>query len=205
MVNKKIPRSQRLAWLEGLRIFGVVLLSLYYAQLLFTDSAYTPQPTGLQDNLQRLVAAIEGFSDRGVLFGAISIPAWFGFQFIDVFVLISGFSLVLSQTNETLDAARFLKRRLLRILFPFWTIAWLSCPILWAVGMATHTSSPSLWQMFNGVAFPFTLDYSGEMLRSISTTWGWMPLIFSFTLVSPFLWHLLQRWGPPICYGSAFC
>jgi peptidoglycan/LPS O-acetylase OafA/YrhL len=195
MGSNRFSRSQRLSWLEGIRVFGVILLLLYHAQLLFTGYAYTPQPTGLLDNLRRLITPIEVFSNQGFLFQFLSIPIRFGFQFIDVFVLISGFSLVLSQKGRNLDVASFLKHRALRILLPFWTVAWLSCPILWAVGIATHTDIPGAWQLFNGVAFPLTFDYSGDSLRSISSTWGLMPLILSFAMLSPFLWYLLQRWG----------
>ncbi|UBF24162.1 acyltransferase family protein [Kovacikia minuta CCNUW1] len=195
MATNRVFRSQRLGWLEGIRIFGVVSLLLYHAQLLFTGYAYTPQPTGLLDNLQRLVAPVEAFPDRGLLFHFLSIPPWFGFQFIDVFVLISGFSFVLSQQGRALKVADFLKLRMLRILFPFWTVAWLSCPILWAIGVATQTDTPGAWQLFHGIAFPLIFDYSGEALRSISETWGFMPLILSFALISPLLWYLLQRWG----------
>jgi peptidoglycan/LPS O-acetylase OafA/YrhL len=195
MGNNRLSRLQRLSWLEGIRIFGVVSLLLYHAQLLFTGYAYTPQPTGLLDNLQRLVTPIDVFSNQGFLFQFLDIPVRFGFQFIDVFILISGFSLVLSQKGKTLNVASFLKRRALRILFPFWTVVWLSCPILWAVGVATHTDTPGAWQLFNGVAFPLIFDYSGDSLRSISSTWGLMPLILSFAVLSPFLWYLLQRWG----------
>ncbi|MBD2019077.1 acyltransferase family protein, partial [Leptolyngbya sp. FACHB-36] len=129
-------RSQRLAWLEGIRISAAVLLLLYHAQLLFTGYAYTPQPTGLLDNLQQLLS-VSGSPDAGPLTGILTAPIWFGFQFVDVFVLLSGFSLVLSLKGKPLEVGSFLKRRVLRILWPFWTVAWLSYPILWAIGTAT--------------------------------------------------------------------
>jgi peptidoglycan/LPS O-acetylase OafA/YrhL len=195
MVNSKMPRSPRLAWLEGIRITAAVLLLLYHAQLLFTGYAYTPQPTGLADNLRQLVSPVEGAADPGLLLRLLGIPAWFGFQFVDVFVLISGFSLVLSLKGEPLAVGNFLKRRVLRILWPFWTVAWLSYPILWAIGVATHSYIPSLWHTFAGATFPLLFDYSGELLLATSGPWWFVPLILSFALIFPFLWHLLQRWG----------
>ncbi|MCL6435616.1 MAG: acyltransferase [Leptolyngbyaceae cyanobacterium HOT.MB2.61] len=195
MANKRGLRSQRLGWLEGIRIFGVIFLLLYHAQSLFTGYAYTPQPIGLAENLEQLLAPVESFSDRGLLFRLLSIPIWFGFQFVDVFVLISGFCLVLSQKGKPLDIRGFLKRRMLRLLFPFWTIAWLSLPILWAIGVAANIPLPNPWQMFAAATFPLLADFSGELLRATSSTWGFMPLILSFGLLSPFLWLLLLRWG----------
>lgn len=195
MINKRVARSQRLAWLEGIRILGVILLLIYHAQLLFTGYAYTPQPIGLTENLEQLLAPVESLSDRGLLFRFFSIPAWFGFQFVDVFVLISGFCLVLSQKGKPLDIAGFLKRRVLRLLFPFWTVVWLSLPVLWAVGLATNLTIPNPWQMFAAATFPLLTDFSGELLRANSHTWGFMPLILSFGLLSPLLRILLLRWG----------
>lgn len=194
MTNLKMPRSQRLAWLEGVRIFAAVLLLLYHAQLLFTGYAYTPQPTGLVANLQQLVSPVEG-ADPGLLLRLLGIPTWFGFQFVDVFVLISGFSLVLSLRGQPLEVGSFLKHRVLRILWPFWTVAWLSYPILWAIGVATHSYIPSLWHTFAGATFPLLFDYGGELLLATSGPWWFVPLILSFALLFPFLWYLLQRWG----------
>ncbi|HEY9656100.1 MAG TPA: acyltransferase family protein, partial [Crinalium sp.] len=192
MTNSKMPRSQRLAWLEGIRIFAAVLLLLYHSQLLFTGYAYTPQPTGLADNLRQLVTPVEGAIDPGLLLRLLGIPAWFGFQFVDVFVLISGFSLVLSLKGQPLEVGKFLKRRVLRILWPFWTVAWLSYPILWAIGVATQSYIPSLWHTFAGATFPLLFDYGGELLLATSGPWWFVPLILSFRLLFPFLWYLLQ-------------
>lgn len=194
-VNQGISRSQRLAWLEGIRIFAAVLLLLYHAQLLFTGYAYTPQPTGLLDNLQRLTHPAATLVDWNPTFWLLSIPTWFGFQFVDVFILISGFSLVLSLKGKPLEVSSFLKRRLLRILWPLWTIAWLSYPVLWAIGMATSTYTPHPWHIFAGSTFPLLFDYGGQLLLHTSGPWWFVPLILSFALLFPFLWHLLQRWG----------
>ncbi|XGV94484.1 MAG: acyltransferase family protein [Leptolyngbya sp. BL-A-14] len=195
MANSTMTRSSRLAWLEGIRILAAVLLLLYHAQLLYTGYAYTPQPTGLAANLRQLISPVEGAADPGWLLRFAGIPAWFGFQFVDVFVLISGFSLVLSLRGKPLVVGSFLKHRVLRILWPFWTVAWLSYPVLWAIGVATHSYIPSLWHIFAGVTFPLLFDYSGELLLPTSGPWWFVPLILSFALIFPFLWHLLQRWG----------
>lgn len=195
MVSHRVWRSRHLGWLEGIRIFGVILLLLYHAQSLFTGYAYTPQPIGLTENLEQLLAPIESLSDRGLLFRLLQIPAWFGFQFIDVFVLINGFCLVLSQKGKPLQVGHFLKHRMLRLLFPFWTISWISLPVLWTLGIAANLSIPNPWQMFAAATFPLLADFSGELLRSTSSTWGFLPLILSFGLLSPLLWTLLLRWG----------
>ncbi|NJN90965.1 MAG: acyltransferase [Leptolyngbyaceae cyanobacterium SL_5_14] len=186
--------SQRLTWLEGIRIFAAVMLLVYHAQLLFTDYAFTPKPLGLAANLRLIEVAGDRFG-HNLLAHILSFPGWFGFQFVDVFILISGFSLVLSLKGKPLETGSFLKHRFLRILWPFWTVAWLSYPFLWAIGVATNSYRPDLWYVFAGASFPLMFEYSGELLLKSSGPWWFVPLILSFAVIFPFLWHLLQRWG----------
>ncbi|MGV0025793.1 acyltransferase family protein [Phormidesmis priestleyi] len=186
-------QPQRLAWLEGIRIFAAVLLLWYHSQLLFTKYSYTPQPTGLIDNLQRMTVAGDqlgqGFAQM------VSLPVWFGFQFVDVFVLISGFSLVLSLKGKPLEIKSFLKKRFLRILLPFWTVAWLAYPILWTIAKLTNSYAPDAWHTFAGMTFPLLFDYGGDLLLPTNGPWWFVPLILSFAFIFPFLWHLSHRWG----------
>ncbi|MDX2229319.1 MAG: acyltransferase family protein [Leptolyngbyaceae cyanobacterium bins.349] len=195
MVNQRVERSQRLAWLEGIRIFAVATLLLYHAQLRYTGYAYTPQPTGLPDNLNQLVAITRDLPELDLLTKILTLPTWFGFQFIDVFVLISGFSLVLSLKDDSLKPTQFLKHRLGRILWTFWTVAWLSYPVLWAIAVATKTYLPGPWYIFAGISFPLIHSYDGQLLMSTSGPWWLVSLIVSFILLFPVLWHLLHRWG----------
>lgn len=195
MVHQRVARSQRLAWLEGVRIVAAVMLLLYHAQLLFTGSAYTPQPTGLGDNLQQVASATAGLPAYGGLTHAIGLVTWFGFQFIDVFVLLSGFSLVLSLTDQPCSPGTFLKQRLPRILCPFWAVAWLSYPILWAIAVATERDFPSPWQVFAGITFPLLYQYDGDLLSATNGAWWLMSLVLAFSLLFPVCWWLLQRWG----------
>jgi peptidoglycan/LPS O-acetylase OafA/YrhL len=194
MAASESSLSRRLAWLEGLRIFAAIAILIYHAQELVTNYAYTPQPSGLLDNLNSIALSNQHFG-QGLFVQILGSPCWFGFQFVDVFILISGFSLMLSLKGNPLELGRFLKRRFLRILWPYWTVAWLSYPILWAIGTATSSYIPDLWHIFGGATFPLLFDYEGELLLWTSGPWWFIPLILSFALVFPVLWHLLKRWG----------
>jgi peptidoglycan/LPS O-acetylase OafA/YrhL len=186
-------RNQRLSWLEGVRIFAAVAILLYHYQLLFTNYAFTPQPTGLVANLSQM---IEVSAKLGNGLGQwLSGPIWFGYQFVDVFVLISGFSLVLSLKGQPIQTGDFLKKRIWRILLPFWTVAWLSYPVLWTIGKCTNTYIPDAWHMFAGGTFPLLFEYGGRLLLPTSGPWWFIPLILSFAAVFPLLWRLVQRWG----------
>ena len=187
-------KQRRLAWLEGIRIFAAVLLLFYHAQLLFTKYAFTPQPTGLFANMQQLFTANRQLGENWIV-QALSLPVWFGYQFVDVFVLVSGFSLVLSLKGKPIEVGRFLRRRILRILLPFWTVAWLSYPILWVIGQQTNSYIPDAWHTFAGMSFPILFDYGGDLLLPTSGPWWFVPLILSFALIFPALWYLINRWG----------
>jgi len=195
MIARQPLQSQRMAWLEGIRFFAAVMILLYHSQADFTHFAYTPQPTGLVDNLKRLTEASSSPAALGLITSFFKVPVWFGAHFVDVFVLMSGFTLALSLRGKPLETGSFLKRRLLRLLWPFWTVAWLSYPILWSVGAVTHSYMPDSWHSFAGAIFPLTSDFRGTLLLPTSGPWWFVPLIFSLTLVFPFLWKLMQRWG----------
>jgi peptidoglycan/LPS O-acetylase OafA/YrhL len=195
MLNQRVERSQRLAWLEGIRIFAVAALLVYHAQLRYSGYAYTPQPTGLHQNLAQLTAITSNLPDMGLLTKILGLPAWFGFQAIDVFVLVSGFSLVLSLKGEPLHLKDFLKRRLGRVFWSFWAVAWLAYPVLWAIAIATKTYLPKPWYIFATLSYPLAYTYNGHLLMSTSAPWWLVSLIVSFILLFPVLWHLLHRWG----------
>lgn len=185
--------SAKLAWLEGIRALAALAILLYHAQLYFTHYGYTPQPTGLIDNWQRLTAANAQLGNPW--FQLMASPLWFGFQFVDVFVLISGFVAVVALKGEPIRLGEFYKRRFVRILLPFWTVAWLSYPVLWLVGAVTESYRPSLWHMFVGATFPLFYQYDAQLLLPTSGPWWFVPLLCSLVLSFPLLWRLMQRWG----------
>lgn len=193
MTNRSTRSVRRLAWLDGLRIFAAVMILLYHAQLLFTQYRYTPQPTGLVHNLQLLLPAAGTLTTLSGWINLLGTPALFGFQFVDVFILLSGFSLTLA--TRRCDLLGFWQKRLSRLLWPFWTVALLSYPVLWAIGAATESYIPPIWNLFAASTFPLLFDYHGSLLLPISGPWWFLPLIISFTVCFPFLHRLMYRWG----------
>ncbi len=195
MTRRLIQQSaQRLAWLEGIRFFAAVVLLMYHAQLLVTDYAYTPKPVGLATNITAWWAASGLLSGEGLLRAGVG-AMWFGYQFVDVFVLVSGFSLVLSLKGESVRAGSFVVQRCLRILLPFWTVAAIAYPVLATIGFLTKSYVPNAWHVFAGLTFPLLFDYGGRLLLSTSGPWWFVPLILSFAVAFPGLWWLMQRWG----------
>ncbi|EKV00502.1 putative acyltransferase [Leptolyngbya sp. PCC 7375] len=197
-MKRRFNRSaavQRLAWLDGLRIFAAVMILLYHAQLLFTQYRYTPQPTGLIHNLQQLMPETNSLATPSGWIQLLGIPTLFGFQFVDVFILLSGFSLMLAARHRSFDWLGFWQKRLSRLLWPFWTVALLSCPVLWMIGAATESYIPPVWNYFAAFTFPLLIDHRASLLLPISGPWWFIPLILSFTLCFPVLHRLVYRWG----------
>ncbi|MEO1400916.1 MAG: acyltransferase [Cyanobacteria bacterium J06635_1] len=191
----RLTSVQRLAWLDGVRIFAAVVILLYHAQLLFTQYRYTPQPTGLIHNLQRLIPAGASLGTPAGWGYLLGVPTLFGFQFVDVFILLSGFSLMLATRYRSFDWLSFWQKRLLRLLWPLWTVALISYPILWVIGAATQSYIPPAWNFFGASTFPLLFDFRGSVLLPISGPWWFIPLILSFTLCFPLLHRLMYRWG----------
>ncbi len=185
---------QRLAWLEGIRFFAAVVLLVYHAQLLLTDYAYTPKPTGLEANFSALWIVSSRLAGDVVL-RVVTSGMWFGYQFVDVFVLVSGFSLVLLLKGEAIRSGSFVVQRCLRILLPFWTVAAIAYPVLATIGVLTKSYIPDAWHVFAGLTFPLLFDYGGRLLLSTSGPWWFVPLILSFAVAFPGLWWLMERWG----------
>jgi peptidoglycan/LPS O-acetylase OafA/YrhL len=196
------PKIQRLAWLEGIRFWAALIILLYHYQLLFSDYAFAPQGTGLLENWDRILRGSALFGQHPGGYG-LSLVGWFGYQWVDWFVLVSGFSLVLSLKGKPLVVGTFLRDRLWRILLPFWTTALLAYPVLWTIGALTNTYRPDAWHSFAGLTFPLLFDFGGRLLLSTSGPWWFVPLIVSFAVVFPLLWKLAGRWGIKRLLGVA--
>lgn len=188
MVRRFARSAQRLAWLDGLRMVAAVMILLYHGQLLFTQSGYTPQPTGLRDNVQLLLAGTDSFATVSGWIHRLGVPALFGFQFVDVFILLSGFSLTLTARQRSFDWLRFWQKRLSRLLWPLCTVALLAYPTLWVTG---------------AVGYPDLLPSDNSLLLPMGSLWWSIPLTLGFTLGFPVLYQLMYRWGGRNLVGMA--
>ncbi len=189
----KAPHPPRLAWIEGIRCLGAPLLLLYYIQVTFTGSAYTPQPEGVMANLHQLLS-VSGIYWHSWYLVSISILGWFGFQMVGVFVLISGFSLTLGLQTRRLRVGEFLQQRLQRLLWPLWAVLWLTYPFFSSLTRAFPDSIPSRPGVITTVGFPLLVD--GDSTFPGRGLWWLVWLSLSYSLLFPWLHHLMRRWGP---------
>jgi len=194
MSSETISPAQRVPWLEILQALAVLWLSLYQAHLLFTGYVHRFTPVSLWPNLQDLLDSGE-LSERGWGWQVVGVVSRFGYQGLGVFVLLYALSLVLSLQGRPLRPGKFLSWAVGRLLLPYWIVALLAYPTLWAIAQATDSYAPDAWHSFAGLTFPLLFDYSGRLLERTNPTWWFVPLLLQLTLLFPLLWHLLQRWG----------
>ncbi len=194
MATATINPAQRVAWLAILQALAVLWLSLYQAHRLFTGYVHRSAPVSFWQNLQDLLDS-GGLSEQGWGWQLIGVISRLGYQGLDVFVLLYGFRLALSLQGRPLHLGKFLGWAVGQLLLPYWIVALLAYPTLWAIAQATDSYTPNAWYSFAGLTFPLLFDYSGRILERTNPTWWLVPLLLQLTLLFPLLWHLLQRWG----------
>jgi peptidoglycan/LPS O-acetylase OafA/YrhL len=161
--------------------------------LYYTQFTYTPTPTGLVDNWQTMVnVLLQRFGyNLSSLVGAVSL---FGFEFLDVFILLIGFTMAMSWRNEE-DHLGYVKRRWLRILSPFWMAVLLTLILSVIDHYITDAPLASAWNWFVAFTFPLAYDFHGTLLQQISGPWWFIPFMLAVVVVSPFMLNKLELWG----------
>jgi peptidoglycan/LPS O-acetylase OafA/YrhL len=188
-----MQNKAKITWIEILRVISAFGILLYHTGLYYTDYAFTPTPKGFLANWQTLVAVLTdkfGHSFNTIV-GFISV---FSFQFLDVFILLIGLTMVLSWRGEE-NHLDYFKRRSLRVLWPFW-LAVLFTLILSAFDNYLFDGyiAPT-WNWFAAFTFPLAYDFHGTLLQLISGPWWFVPFMLAVIVISPFMLNKLEEWG----------
>jgi peptidoglycan/LPS O-acetylase OafA/YrhL len=123
-----------------------------------------------------------------------------GYQGVHVFIVLSGFLLTLSSFKKEYKILNFYKKRLKRILIPYWLV-FLASLLLIVLSLNTpfiktfNNPVPYL-KILKAAAFPFYFDYSSSILSYINRAWWFLPLILELYLIFPFLFKLLKKLKP---------
>ncbi len=196
MVNRQYsPSSPQLAWLSGICCCAVVCLLVYQSQQSIRVAVYIPQPTGFLDNWQQILTIQNGRNTSHWLGSLLALPFWFGFQWLNVLIMAWGFLLAFDQHHRSLEAAAVLRRSLLSLLWPFWSVIWLGLPVLWTLEIARLIQPFPSWGLIASGLFPLTFDFSGRSLDSVIHVGWFLPTLVSLTLLFPLIWQLMKQWG----------
>jgi Acyltransferase family len=164
----------RLAWLEATHATITLMILLYHAQQWFIQSPLAHESTWMH---------------------RFNLPPQLVFQLTDTLILLSGFSLTIVQGYRPINFSHFWRHHCLQWLWPFWTMVAVMYPMLWALGEATHSYTPTPLNLFATVVFPLLANPQGSLLLPSDGLWWFIPLMLGLTIIFPFLHRLLQRWG----------
>lgn len=188
-----MQNKARVVWIEILRVTAAFGILLYHSSMYYTDYAFTPTPKGLLANWQTLSSVLtDKFSHSfNTIVGFISV---FSFQFLDVFILLIGLTMVLSWRGKE-SYLDYIRRRSLRVLWPFWLA------VLFNLVLAAFDNylfdgyiAPS-WNWFAAFTFPLAFDFNGKLIQHISGPWWFVPFMLTVIVISPFMLNKLQEWG----------
>jgi peptidoglycan/LPS O-acetylase OafA/YrhL len=118
-----------------------------------------------------------------------------GDQAVPLFLLLSGYSLMLSDKPVSW---MYFKRRLVRLLVPFWRVFWLGVAITWlawqlAPEMMERTASRPFGWLQVWSAFVLLQNWSRTTWNSPVASWWFVPVIMQLYLLYPVLKWLLDR------------
>jgi peptidoglycan/LPS O-acetylase OafA/YrhL len=188
-----MQNKAKIAWIEILRVISTFGILLYHTGLYYTDYAYSPSPKGLLSNWHNLITVLIdkfGYSVNA-LAGFISL---FSFQFLDVFILLIGVTMVLSWRKEE-NYLNYIIRRCLRVLWPFWLAVLFNLTLsIFDHYLNNGYVAPS-WNWFAAFTFPLAYDFHGKLLQHISGPWWFIPFMLSVIVISPFMLKKMDAWG----------
>ncbi|MEQ1546282.1 acyltransferase family protein [Methyloglobulus sp.] len=188
-----MQNKARLVWIEILRVVSAFGILLYHTSLYFTHYAFSPSPNGLMSNGQTLVTVlVDKFGlSLNMLVGFVAL---FGFQFLDVFILLIGLATVLSWRGDEIYVD-YLKRRWLRVLWPFWLAVFFTLVLSALHHYFFGGYLAGAWHWFVAFTYPLAYDFHGTLLQQISGPWWFVPFMLAVVVVSPFMLKKLEQWG----------
>lgn len=106
---------------------------------------------------------------------------------VDLFLFLSGYGLSVSMLKKPLSAMEFYKRRLIKVMIPFWLVL-LSLFVADAVFLDIHYSFTYMVQSFLGW-FPFTRPY-----QDVNSPFWYITWMLMFYALFPLLFNKQRLW-----------
>ncbi len=190
MSEKKI----HFAIFDRIRALAILTIVVYHLLQEIFGVGFLIKADGLANNLNRLKI----FGDNFVLNLIVS-PFAYGFVTVSVFIVLSGLGLrwsVISQ--EKINWLEFYKRRLSRLLIPFYILLLIS--VLLLAGRNFFFQNLSWWPNYSWLdwlkyLFPPFMVFDMEWMQQIEGAFWFMALILQLYLLFPFLNGVLERLG----------
>lgn len=187
--------KERYIWLDitrGLAILWVFLVHFYERfghGSMFANPGVNWPP--LSERIAQLTPLdVDGLS--GVFINLLRYVGWLGDQGVQIFLVASGFALVLSALNQSTEFSirEFYARRLVRIL-PLWFAAHI---VFIATYVVLHKGlSPTDWKTWASI---LGLRFIPGVMYYKFPAWWYIGLLLQLYIVFPWLFLMLRRWSP---------
>lgn len=177
-----------------MRALAILTIVVYHLLQEIFGVGFLIKADGLVSNLNRLKI----FGDNFFLNLVVS-PFAYGFAAVSVFIVLSGFGLRWSLIDkEKINWLEFYKRRLSKLLIPFYIV--LAISVLLLAGRNFFFPNLSWWPNYSWLdwlkyLFPPFMVYDMEWMQQIEGAFWFMALILQLYLLFPFLNGLLERLG----------
>ncbi|MFC1711388.1 acyltransferase family protein [Patescibacteria group bacterium] len=171
-------KSKRILSFDLLRGWAILLILLYHIFLFFLDKNILSKPTGYIENFSRFKSLLGYFLASG-------------YQGVHLFLIISGFLLTLSTSKKNYSLLDFYKKRLKRILVPFYPVWLLSIILIFLAAtlpfFKNFNTFLKLDVALKTLFFPLYFDFRSSVLSQVNRAWWFLPLILELYIIFPFL------------------
>ncbi len=178
--------TPRFDWVDGVKAFAIIAIILNHVIELYTAGPWFSNPSydwpPFAERIHNLIPAGSNIVSDLIIF-----LGWLGDMGPGVFILLSGFTLALSQSHKKYSAGNFYKKRLLRI-FPLY----ITIHILILAFLVIKKSNFS-YNLTDIVLSLLGLRFNDFLFFFINPSWWFVWLILQLYLVFPVLFKLLDR------------
>jgi peptidoglycan/LPS O-acetylase OafA/YrhL len=186
----------RLDWVDQLKGLAILWILVNHIGEQIFGGPYFANPSMVWPPLAERIAQIQPLTGYGLwnwLVNGFRYISWTGDQGVQLFLILSGFGLAwgqLSKRQAFVDWRPFYIRRFERI-YPLWWGIHIFFTITWLlIGRGLSLLDYHTYLSFLGIRFTPGLFYY------FAPAWWYFGLILQLYALYPFLWRLLQRWGP---------
>ena len=177
-----------------MRALAILTIVVYHLLQEIFGVGFLIKPDGIWNNLGRLKI----FGDQFLL-NLLVAPFAYGFAAVSVFIVLSGFGLRWSLIGkEKISWKEFYKRRLSKLLIPFYIVLVIS--VLLLIGRNFIFPNLSWWPNYSWLdwlkyLFPPLMAFDMEWMQQIEGAFWFMALILQLYLIFPLLQTALIKMG----------
>jgi peptidoglycan/LPS O-acetylase OafA/YrhL len=195
MEPKKNITYQRIQIFDSLRGLSIFFIIIYHYILDFSHFQIRPGVGDLSKNISSILIFSPNSPQAFIanIFTAIFSIGW---QFVEVFLLLSGFGLTYSRLIK--GEQNYFFKRLLRI-FPYWQYAIIFAFLINSFSHTLQLSviSPTTLELKNYLLlflFPFYIDSNFSLIAQVNPSLWFIILLFQFYIVFDVLFYLIMKW-----------